>query len=389
MAAGGTTGPDLSDICLRRIRERDRDVRAWVVAARLASIGQGPLRGIPFGVKDIFETADFGTEYGSSLYRGRKSGTEAELVAVLRKLGAVALGKTHTTAFAYFDPAPTRNPRDLNRTPGGSSSGSAAAVADGMAPFALGTQTQGSILRPASYCGVAGFKPSRGLLPMAGILSFAPSLDTAGFFTQTAEDMQLLWTCAGLGAGSAPARRIGIVTPLPGVVEAGMSRAVAAVAERIGAETIELPPGFWHLTASVRTINDYEGARTHQALWREHGSRIGEKLAALVQGGLRIPQERYREARAFVDEMRKRLLPLYGEYPVLLSPAATGPAPMGLASTGDPIMNSPWTALGGPAISVPMRVEGLPLGMQLTANFGEDDLLLATAVKIERSCEAA
>ncbi|MDQ6708301.1 MAG: amidase, partial [Acidobacteriota bacterium] len=306
----GGAGEDLSGICLRHILERDREVHAWVAFARPEASGDGPLRGIPFGVKDIFETADFDTEYGSPLYRGRESASDAELVAALRKLGAVVLGKTHTTAFAYFDPGPTRNPRDLNRTPGGSSSGSAAAVASGMVPFALGTQTQGSILRPASFCGVAGFKPSYGLLPTAGILPFAPSLDTAGFFTQTAGDMQTLWTRACFGANSMPARRVGVVTPLPSI-DAAMPRAVAAVAERIGAARVELPSGFWNLTASVRVINDYEGARSHEARWREHGLRIGEKLAAMVQEGLRIPEDRYREARDFVDEMRRRMLPLY------------------------------------------------------------------------------
>src|SRR5438874_9000113 len=177
------------DACLERIRDVDPSIRAWVQVAPQNPTGQGPLYGIPFGVKDVIETKDLVTEFGSPVYKGHKATADAALVRELRRRGAVLLGKTQTAGFGYQTPPPTRNPHNLKHTPGGSSSGSAAAVAAGMVPFALGTQTCGSVLRPASYCGITGFKPSYGLLPMKGILPLATSLDTAGLFTHTAEDM--------------------------------------------------------------------------------------------------------------------------------------------------------------------------------------------------------
>ena len=190
----GESAPgELLERCLRRIAETDPGIQAWVQVAPRASSGSGPLRGVPYGAKDIIETRGMATEYGSPLLAGRQGTHDAAVIAELEALGAVLLGKTHTTAFASFDPAPTSNPWMPGHTPGGSSSGSAAAVAAGMAPFALGTQTLGSVLRPASYCGVCGFKPTFGRLAMEGVLPFAPSLDTLGLFTRTAEDMQCLW----------------------------------------------------------------------------------------------------------------------------------------------------------------------------------------------------
>src|SRR5688500_6837814 len=174
---------------LDHIRAVDPAIHAWVQVQPQRPTGDGPLAGIPFGAKDIMETRGLSTEYGSPIYKGRVGTTDAAVVTSLRRRGAVLLGKTHTTAFAYRTPAPTRNPRNLEHTPGGSSSGSAAAVAAGMVPFALGTQTRGSILRPASYCGVTGFKPTYGLVSIDGVLPYAKSLDTIGFFTHTPADM--------------------------------------------------------------------------------------------------------------------------------------------------------------------------------------------------------
>src|SRR5262245_32642130 len=197
LESGEKSPVDLLSLCRTCIAEREPEVRAWVDVSPQESPGGGPLRGIPFGAKDIYETLGLATEFGSAIYAGRKGQTDAALVTKLREAGAILLGKTQTTAFASFDPGPTRNPRDLRHTPGGSSSGSAAAVAAGMVPFALGSQTQGSVLRPASFCGVVGFKPTYGLLSLDGVLPFAPSLDTAGLFTQTAADMHLLWDRMG------------------------------------------------------------------------------------------------------------------------------------------------------------------------------------------------
>ena len=373
LESGEKAPADLLRLCQARIAECEPEVRAWVEVRPQAAAANGPLRGIPFGAKDIFETPGMATEYGSPVYAGRKGDSEAALVTVLREAGAVLLGKTHTAAFAYFDPAPTRNPRDLRRTPGGSSSGSAAAVAAGMVPFALGTQTQGSILRPASYCGVTGFKPTFGRLPTEGILPFAPSLDTPGLFTQAAADMWLLWQ-RGFGARAVePFRRLGVAAALPGFPTSAFETA-----------RVELPAGFERLMPAVRLINDYEGARTHRTRWERYGERIGSRLAQMVQRGLRIPEASYAAARAYLEAVRRRMEAVFREWPVLVTPAAAGPAPLGLESTGNPAPNAPWSGLGVPAISVPLaECEGLPVGLQLAAAWGEDERLLATAAALD------
>ena len=368
--------------CLARIAACDAEVRAWVEVSPQPPLGDGPLRGVAFGAKDIFETPGMATEYGSPLYAGRKGETEAALVTQLRQAGAVLLGKTHTTAFAYFDPAPTRNPRDLRRTPGGSSSGSAAAVAAGMVPVALGSQTQGSILRPASYCGVVGFKPTFQKFSRAGVLPFAPSLDTIGFFTATAAGMAEL-----IGSLSSPSGQTTASRALPRAaaftdpaLDNALLRLRAAGFSVIG---MDPPDGFDRLLSASRLVNDYEGARTHEQRWRQYGARIGQKLAALVERGLALPAEQYAEALETIRAMRIVFADLFRQYPIVLTPAATGPAPLGLESTGDPRMNAPWTALGVPAISVPMPVDGPPLGLQITAAWEHDTELLGTAVQVE------
>ena len=202
---------------LDRIHAMDPSIHAWVQVLPQRPTGEGMLSGIPFGAKDIMETRGLSTEYGSPIYKGRIGTDEAAIVGELRRRGAVLMGKTQTTSFAYRTPAPTRNPRNLEHTPGGSSSGSAAAVAAGMVPFALGTQTMGSVLRPASYCGVTGFKASYGLLSLEGVLPFAGSLDTLGFFTHTPADMLALWDAMGHPTGSAEEVSLGAPDPMPDV----------------------------------------------------------------------------------------------------------------------------------------------------------------------------
>ena len=368
-----------------RIAARDPEVRAWVEVAPRPIPKQGLLRGVPFGAKDIFETRGLATEYGSPLYSGRKGTRDAAVVDELAKAGAVLLGKTQTTAFASFDPAPTRNPRLSGHTPGGSSSGSAAAVAAGMAPFALGTQTLGSVLRPASYCGVCGFKPSFGLVPIAGALPFAPSLDTVGFFTQTAADMVALWERGFGGRASGRLRRAAFFR-LP--VEEPMAAAMEQAADRLRGHGVEVEPvdppeGWAELTAAALTINEYEGARTHAARHREFGGRIGQRLSELVCRGLAVPGADYHAAQERVARMREAVASIFWDYPVVLSPAATGPAPAGYESTGNPTMNAPWTALGLPAIGIPMPSAKAPVGLQITAAWGRDDALVAVAAHAE------
>lgn len=377
-----------ADYFLGNIEEHEARVNAWVAAAP-RPCGDGPLAGVPFGVKDIFESAGLPTCYGSALFAGRIGHTDAALIARLCSYGAQLLGKTHTTAFAYYDPAPTRNPKAPGRTPGGSSSGSAAAVAAHMAAFTVGTQTQGSILRPASYCGVCGFKPTFGALPLEGALPFAPSLDTAGFFTETARDMQLLWCALGNPASGPPPLRA-IIPTMDFDAYEPMTLALTAAVERLTAagwhiRSAALPEPFAEARAAAATVNRYEGARTHEALWRAHGAAIGAKLAALVEEGLAIREEEYRAALAILARARESMEMFFERWPLVLTPAAPGRAPKGYASTGNPRMNAPWTGIGVPAISIPMPVDGPPLGLQLTAARGRDAALLAAAVLAGRA----
>jgi Asp-tRNA(Asn)/Glu-tRNA(Gln) amidotransferase A subunit family amidase len=343
------------DECLRRIEAREPEARAWVEVAPQPPLADGALRGVPFGAKDIFETAGLATEYGSPLYAGRKGAHDAALVTMLRRRGAILVGKTQTTAFASFDPAPTRNPTLPGHTPGGSSAGSAAAVAAGMVPFAIGTQTLGSVLRPASYCGVCGFKPTFGLIPFDGALPFAPSLDTVGFFARRARDIEWLWR--GLG------------------FDVETIRGVARVADWRNA----LPEWWDDVVDAAYVVNRYEGARTHHDRYREFGDRMGARLAALLREGLATPESDYRDALARIARYRDEV---FDAWDFILTPAATGPAPAGYDSTGDPRMNAVWTAFGAPAISIPTR-EFPPVGLQLVAAPGHDAELVAFAVELE------
>jgi Asp-tRNA(Asn)/Glu-tRNA(Gln) amidotransferase A subunit family amidase len=373
---------------LDRIKSLDPSIQAWVQVAPQQPTGQGALSGIPFGCKDILETNGLATEYGSAIYKGRIGTSDAAIVRDLRQRGAVLMGKTHTTAFAYKTPAPTRNPRNPDHTPGGSSSGSAAAVALGMVPFANGTQTRGSVLRPASYCGVTGFKPTFDLLPMGGVLPFARSLDTLGLFTHTAADMVLLWEAMGYGTARDVDVAFGVPDPMPEVerpmAEAFAGAVLALVSAGARVQPVDIAEMLTSLDAASNTVMFYEGARFHQERYKEFGTRLGPDLYDLVREGLQISEEQYGRARAFIDASQQRVSALYRKTPIILVPAATGPAPQGLASTGDARMNAPWTAVGTPAISIPMPVrDGLPLGLQLTADAGQDAQLLQAAVRVQ------
>jgi Asp-tRNA(Asn)/Glu-tRNA(Gln) amidotransferase A subunit family amidase len=389
--------------CLDVIRELDPAIHAWVQVQPQTPQGEGPLGGIPFGVKDIIETRGLATEYGSPIYRGRIAVEDAAIVRILRQLGGVLVGKTQTTAFAYRTPAPTRNPHNLEHTPGGSSSGSAAAVAAGMVPLALGTQTQGSVLRPASFCGITGFKPTYGVVPMEGVLPFAKSLDTLGFFTATAADMLALWQIlynAGRvpspveshRAANPPIIPLGVLDPLPDVdlaMASGFQSAISRL-RTAGASVhpVSLGDMLTKLNETSRVIMAREAAAFHRQRYEEHGEKLAD-LAGLVREGRQIGDDRYEEAKRDVEACRIRISEVYKATPVILVPAATGPAPFSLASTGDPRMNAPWTALGTPAISVPMGASnGLPLGLQLTADRDDDVRLLVTAVQVEATLNA-
>jgi Asp-tRNA(Asn)/Glu-tRNA(Gln) amidotransferase A subunit family amidase len=368
------------------LRVADDEIHAWVeILPDPDPPFPGPLNGLRYGAKDIFETRGLATEYGSPLFAGRKGTRDAELIVRLREAGAVLVGKTRSTAFASFDPAPTLNPRFPGHTPGGSSSGSAAAVAAGMVPFAIGTQTLGSVIRPASFCGICGFKPTFGLIPFDGALPFAPSLDTVGFFTRTAAEMQSLWS-RGFG-GEFEARlfraaRLRLAAEPP--MQQAMDDAVAGLrAQGVQIDEIDPPAGWDRLVAAAFLVNQYEGARTHQALHAEYGDRLGAKLSALIREGLALPESAYEDSRTIIEQARTEIAQVFWEYPAILSPAAVGPPPFGLASTGDPTPNAPWTAMGLPTITIPLPGP-IPLGLQITGAWARDDALVAVAAHAEK-----
>jgi Asp-tRNA(Asn)/Glu-tRNA(Gln) amidotransferase A subunit family amidase len=373
--------------CLDRIRDLDPSIHAWVQVSPEKGSARGRLAGIPYGVKDIVETKGLATEYGSPIYKGRIGTTDAAIIREMRKHGALLLGKTQTTAFAYSTPAPTRNPRNLEYTPGGSSSGSAAAVAANMVPFTIGEQTRGSVLRPASFCGVTGFKPTFDLLPMQGVLPLSKSLDTLGFFTHTPADMLSLWDALGHSVGRAEDFDLGVPQPMQNV-EPAMAAAFESAVRRLSSAGLTIRPldiagTLARLADANLTVMLYEGARFHKERYQKYGERLAD-LADLVRQGLQISVDHYDETRRYIDSCRNQFVELFKRTPVILTPAAMGPAPLGLASTGDPTMNAPWTALGTPAISIPMPVgKALPLGLQLTAASGDDARLLRTAVRLQ------
>ena len=374
------------EACLERIREMDPSIHAWVQVAPQPSIGKGTLAGIPFGVKDIIEAENLVLEYGSPVYKGHRGMHDAAIVQKIRSLGAIVMGKTQTAAFAYRTPAPTRNPRNREHTPGGSSSGSAAAVAAGMVPFALGTQTLGSVLRPASYCGITGFKPSYGYFATAGVLPLAKSLDTLGLFTNAPADMLDLWEALGNARGRDEDFPIGAAEPLPEVepkmAEAFQSAVTMLRGHGVSVRPVSIAMMLDKLNEEARLVMFYEGARFHKQRFEQYGDKLKD-LADMVREGLKISDSRYKEAGRFIAESKQQISGIFKTTPLILTPAATGPAPLGLASTGDARMNSPWTALGTPAISIPMPVgDALPLGLQLTAEHGQEERVLHTAIRL-------
>jgi Asp-tRNA(Asn)/Glu-tRNA(Gln) amidotransferase A subunit family amidase len=390
------------EACLAEIEARDGKLHAWAAVdaefarrqARELDAGpvRGPLHGMPVGVKDIFDTADLPTEYGSPIYAGHRPAWDAACVAAARAAGAVVLGKTVTTEFATMVPARTVHPRDPRRTPGGSSSGSAAAVAAGMVPFAYGTQTVGSIIRPAAYCGVVGYKPSFGMLSRSGMKMGAESLDTAGVIARSVEDAALL--AAGSAMRSDLLEMSSLEKPRLGVCRSPnwhhMSRegadAFENTARRLGkggARIVEaeLPDSFGELDAAAQRILAYEMARglAHEAA--HHRARISPILLERIDAGAAIPYAEYAKALSYSADCRRRLIDDFRDIDAILTPSATGEAPMGLASTGNTAMNRLWTLLHGPCVTVPAGEgpAGMPLGVQLVGLPGADARTLAVA----------
>jgi Asp-tRNA(Asn)/Glu-tRNA(Gln) amidotransferase A subunit family amidase len=381
------------------IGRTDDEICAFVhvdVTARAAA--EGPLRGIAVGVKDIIDTADMPTEMGSEIYAGWRPKADAPVVTALKRAGATPIGKTATTAFAHLDPARTRNPRNTGHTPGGSSSGSAAAVAAGMVPLALGTQTGGSIIRPASFCGTAAIKPSYRLLPSVGVKCFSWALDTVGLFAATVPD--LAYALAAIAGrpelrieGEAGAPRIGIVRqgfagePEPDSA-AALSHA-ARQAERAGARVreIELPAIFAAAWRAHPPLQDFEAKQALAWEYATHRAQIPPKLRQHLDEAQPIDAAAYDKARSTAHRARGALDEVFGDIDVLLTFSAPGPAPETLAATGDARFNRLWTLMGVPCVNVPgfVNAAGLPVGVQVIAPFGRDREALAAARLVERA----
>lgn len=417
IAGGALSAEQMVQACLERIREVEPQVQAWQHLDEAHALAQarardadraegrplGPLHGVPVGIKDIIDTADLPTEDGTVLHAGRTPARDAAVVAQLRAAGAVILGKTVTTELATYAPGKTRNPHDPSRSPGGSSSGSAAAVAAGMVPLAIGTQSNASVIRPAAYCGVFGFKPSYGLISRHGILKCAPSLDTVGVFARSIADVALIveqltghdendpstrpraripFERTAAESPPLPPKLAFVKTPVWDRTEPATREAFAELASALGAacEEVPLPATLaeawdWH-----RTIMEAE-----MALHLEREYELGrDKLSASLQQqlarGREITALAYQRALAKVPRLLEGFDELFDRYDALIAPATAGTAPP-LASTGDPAFGTLWTLAGTPALSMPLMHgdDGLPLGLQLVGRRDDDARLLRTA----------
>jgi Asp-tRNA(Asn)/Glu-tRNA(Gln) amidotransferase A subunit family amidase len=377
----------------------DRDQALTTARKRDAEAPRGPLHGIPIAVKDLIDTVDMPTSYGSPIYRGHRPDADASCVALARAAGAIVLGKTVTTEFATFFPGRTANPRNPAHTPGGSSSGSAAAVADGMAPLAFGTQTAGSVIRPGAFCGCVAYKPSFGLINRAGVKPLADSLDTIGVFARSVEDAAffagVLSERPALRHISSPqqAPRFGLYrTPAWAQAEpatvAALDTARMAL-ERAGAAVMELPiaPEHEGLSEAQDTIMWFETVRAlaHERI--EHSAQLSPRLAQLIDTGMAIGAEVYDQARIRTAAARAKLDAFFGPCDAILVPAAPGEAPAGLGNTGDPIFNRIWTLLGVPCAALPARWSdnGLPTGVQLVGRVNDDARLMLCAAFLEQA----
>lgn len=399
---GSCDAHQILDQCHDRIALREPEVHAWQWLRPRAEahdwlrthadlLATTPLRGLPVGIKDIIDTRDSPTEMGSALHRGRRPVDDAACVAHLRAMGALILGKTVTTELAFFAPGRTANPRDLTCTPGGSSSGSAAAVADGMVPMALGTQTAGSIIRPASFCGVAGYVSTRGLLSLRGVLPFAQSFDALGVFASEPMDLEIV---ADLFLSSAPVPRgdpriLVLSGDAFGPVSAEMAEAVRAMADRcadLDVEVVSFPvrgDAMSRLIALHRTVMAFEAARNLTAEVRRRAD-LSPQLATLLEQGRTIPVTEYAAAMQDIAEIDRQVQRVQGPGDLVLCAGAPGSAPEGFDSTGSPHMSQGWQALGRPALAVPTGVDSAnrPLGVQFVAQRWQDARLLAFGRRI-------
>jgi len=403
IAAGEMTCEAVTRDCIERIIAREPVVKAWVKFNPELALAQahaldreprrGALHGVPIGIKDVIDTFDMPTEMGSPIYRGYRPTADAACVALLRRAGAVILGKTATCELAGMAPAATTNPHDPAHTPGGSSSGSAAAVADVMVPAALGTQTGGSVLRPSSFCGVFGYKPTYNTFNKAGLKPAAESIDTIGWIARSIEDIALLTAVLGMDEPQplrsiSAAPRIGLCrTELWDAAQPETKSAVenaAAALSKAGAvvRDVDLPGEFTGLPALARgTINHFERAACMAFEWDNHRGALSPQMRRYIENGLKTSRVDYVAAWRRVEQCRTLLLKVFDGIDVLLTPCVPGEAPKGLASTGDPSMQAMWTALHTPTMTLPTHrgPNNLPVGIQLVAQRSGDDRLFACA----------
>jgi Asp-tRNA(Asn)/Glu-tRNA(Gln) amidotransferase A subunit family amidase len=403
--------------CLARIDEVEPTVHAWAYLDRELVMRQaaaadlhrmhgnalGPLHGVPVGIKDIFDTNDMPTEFGSPIWAGRTPREDAFAVARLRADGAIIMGKTDTTEYAYFHPGKARNPHNPERTPGGSSSGSAAAVAAFMVPGALGTQTNGSVIRPAAFCGVVGFKPTHGLIPRSGVLQMSRSCDQIGVFARSVEDAALLAeSLVGFDEEDSDTRPVGrlpfasvaasepplpprfafVKTPVWDKADATTQEAFAELVAALGdsVSEVEIASGFERVVDHHRVVMEVEMAHNLHRDYEKFSSQMSDKLRQIIERGREHKAAAYMAGLAASAPLNAGLDELFKEYDAILTPAAPGEAPSA-ETTGNPVFSTIWTFLGTPAVTVPLLQSeaGLPIGVQLVGRRGHDARLLRTA----------
>jgi Asp-tRNA(Asn)/Glu-tRNA(Gln) amidotransferase A subunit family amidase len=415
IARGAISAEEYTRACLDRIAAVEPDVQAFVhldgdhALAQARALDQhksnggriGPLHGIPVGIKDIFDTADYPTECGSPMLAGRRPQADATAVRKLREAGAVIIGKTVTTEFAYFHPGKTRNPRDATRTPGGSSSGSAAAVAAGMVPLAIGSQTNGSMIRPAAFCGVFGIKPSHGLISRVGALTLSRTLDHVGAFARSIEDLALILDClVGQDPAdpdtrpyAAPAFRASaseppplppsfalVRTPMWDKADADARNGLEDLAKELNAREVDLPDEYRSAWPALRAIMAAEMAHNLGA-FVDKGGEVSSQFRDLIAEGRKVTANEYMAAVRGARHYAEGMTGIFEQYAdAIITLSARGVAPQGVA-TGDPVFCSLWTLTGLPSLNLPLleNAEGLPIGVQLVGAPGRDERLLRTA----------
>ena len=415
---GAITSTELVTDCLDHIAEVDGDIEAWAHLNRehalrqaemadrasAARLPRGPLHGVPIGVKDIIDTAELPTENGTILQQGRQPREDAAIVSMLKQAGAVIMGKTVTTELAAFSPGKTRNPHNPQHTPGGSSSGSAAAVAANMVPAAVGTQTNGSVIRPASYCGVCGFKPSHGLISRTGVLPQSRWLDTVGVMARSVEDAALLAETMmqfdGRDPDASPSaipplREVAaseppvtpdlvyIGTPILNQLEGYATEAFAELVEFLGEQCSlgELPEPFAKAWDYHADIVHADVARSFDGFYQSGREQLSEHVIRMIEQGRKVLATSYNEALDWRTRFNVGLDAVFDDFDAIITPATTGEAPLGLESTGSPAFCTLWTLAGVPAITLPLLQgpTGLPVGVQLIGRKGSDARLLRTA----------